>query len=59
MYSVLSAKLKTNTGMEIIRNHDLDRNTQLIWKELFDHHQNSQVGVYKKEELFRHLMNHK
>jgi hypothetical protein len=59
MYSVLSAKLKTDTGMEIIRNHDLDRNAQLVWKELVDHHQNSQVGVYKKEELFRHLMNHK
>jgi hypothetical protein len=59
MYSVLSAKLKTITGMEIIRNHDLDRNAQLVWKELVDHQQNSQVGIYKKEELFRHLMNHK
>jgi hypothetical protein len=59
MYSVLSAKLKTDTGMEIIQNHDLDCNAQIVWKELVDHHQNSQVGVYKKEELYRHLMNHK
>jgi hypothetical protein len=28
MYSVLSAKLKTDIGMEIIQNHDIDRNTQ-------------------------------
>jgi hypothetical protein len=59
MYSVLPAKLKTDTGMEIIRNLDLDRNAQLVWKELIDHHQNSQVGIYKKEEPYCHLMNHK
>jgi hypothetical protein len=56
MYSVLSAKLKTDIGMEIIQNHDIDRNTQAVWRELIDQHLNSQVGVYKKEELMRHLL---
>jgi hypothetical protein len=58
MYSVFSAKLKTDVGMEIVRDHDLDRNAHAVWRELVDHHTNSQVGVYKKEELMRHLMTH-
>jgi hypothetical protein len=59
MYSVLSAKLKTNTRIEIIQKHDINRNAQAVWRELVDHHLHSQVGVYKKEELMHHLMNHK
>jgi hypothetical protein len=60
MYSVLSAKLKTDTGeWRSFKTMMLIVTPKIVWKELVDHHQNSQVGVYKKEELYRHLMNHK
>jgi hypothetical protein len=58
MYSVLSSKLKTYTGMEIIQNHEGDCNAQAVWQELLEHQLTSQVGVYKKEELFQHLYLH-
>ena len=56
MYAVWESKIKTDMGMSIVRNHEVDRNAQAVWRELTAHQTTSTAGSIPLQNLMTHLM---
>ena len=55
MYAIWESKLKTDMGMSIVRLHAVDRDAQVIWRELSAHQMTSTTGSLAREAILSYL----
>ena len=59
MYTVFEKTLKTDKGASLVRQFEVDRDAQGIWRDLLAHQLTSTAGTLHKEKILAHLTTHR